>query len=327
MKNASSATEKVKVNERMGQRHLSVVECDLHELPLFHADDKRFIHPVNMEQYVPEQWAVQGERTWLGEDMTKAYPQAFEDANRIVMDGWPRGVERVKALADKLRRQLPPPESARRKPKWGDEGDDLDRDKLMTGQLDTMWRTTTRVKRRAPRVVRLAFSWGMSCFGTAEQIANSAASLQVLADLLETADYQTEIILCGAASHYDYVRSEYWNSASIVNLKHAGDALNPNAVAIAGHAGVFRTLGFCMITAHDRKVDTGLGSPLELKNIWKQLEAQKLALPVDAILERSTTMAQAEKAVVKAMRDILGPDYAREAGYPDDIELETADAW
>lgn len=317
IKTVSSENRTPEMGERKGGRrlHLSVVECDAQELSLFYDNRDALVHPVNVVYMTTESWATQGGRDWLGEDVRQGFPEAYEDCRKVLQDGWPRGVERVQELVAKLRRKLPEPESARRKPRWGDEGDDLDRDKLYSGQLDTAWRTTTRVKRRAPRVVRIAFSWGMSCFASAEQLANSAASLMVLADLLEAADYQTEIVLCGTATHG--YGSDAMTSASIVHLKHAGDALNPNNIAIAGHAGIFRTFGFHMICAHDRPVDCGLGHPSELAGTWKQLVDEKMVLPVDAIIERCTSMKGAENRVIKALREILGDDYAREAGIPD----------
>lgn len=311
IKTVSSENRTPEMGERRGGKHLSVVECDAQELSLFYDKRDELVHPANVDYVTTEHWATQGGADWLGEDVRQSYPEAYEDCRKVLQDGWPRGVERVQELVGKLRRKLPEPESARRKPKWGEDGDELDRDKLYSGQLDTAWRTTTRVKLRAPRVVRIAFSWGMSCWASAEELANSAASLLVLADLLEAADYQTEIILCGAATH-DFGMT----SANIIHLKHAGDALNPNNIAIAGHAGIFRTFGFHMICAHDKPVGYGLGSPAELAGVWKQLVDEKMVLPVDAILERCTSLKGAEDRVVKALREILGDDYAREAGIP-----------
>ena len=63
----------------------------------------------------------------------------WKEAAAVLDHGWPEGADRLRALAGKLSAQLPQAKSIRRKLTWADDGDEICKDRLQSGQIDQCW--------------------------------------------------------------------------------------------------------------------------------------------------------------------------------------------
>jgi hypothetical protein len=244
------------------------------------------------------------ERGWYGPagEELKSWDQAI----KVLREGWPKGAERSKKLADSIAALLPEPETARRRPRWNDDdGGELDRDRLYTSGVETAFRGTTRVKLRAPRAIKIVANWSMHCGYTGEQVAWNGAAIAALCDLLERADYAAELSLMFATDHYSEGNHIV---CVVVRVKTAGEPLSMNAIAaVAGHAGIYRSLGFAAECTTPNQAQFGLGSCLKAKDAWTQAVESGVVEPVEAFMELSASQEDAEKQVKRVLRQIF-PD-------------------
>lgn len=237
---------------------------------------------------------------WYGmtpADTAKHGNDPFALADALIKDGWPEGAARAKELAGALLDVLPPPASIKRRTKWSDEGDELDREKLDRGEVDIMWRTSRRDAVRAgPQTIGITFTWGGSCMLSAEQLFWGAAACIALSDVLEEAGYNTELFATFTAAAYS------GTAATVVRVKRAGEALAPDAVAaLFGHAAVFRTYGIPSTAGHPSSMGWGWGSVTPIGPVLERAQAQGLTDTWEVVLPMLTSKATAEKA----LREVL----------------------
>src|SRR5439155_24510071 len=95
--------------------------------------------------------------------------RSWEEAAAVLAKGWPEGAERLRVLAQKLSSQVPQAKSIRRKLTWADAGDEICRDRLQSGQLDSCWRTMRRSLYVGPQTVAIETTWGGHYGQTAEE--------------------------------------------------------------------------------------------------------------------------------------------------------------
>lgn len=293
-----------------------VIECDAFELPEIY-DRRNELVPKEHLNIVNSYFGSNRDNaSWYGEDC-----KSWDDARKLLREGWPKGVKRAKGLVDKLSGMLPEPESARRRPRWNDDDSgELDRDKLYSSGIDTAFRGTSRVKQRAPRVLRIVANWAMNAGCTADQVAWNGAAITALVDCLEAADYSVELSLALPTRHwYD----DGHITMPVVRVKTAGDPLSLNTIAaIAGHAGIYRSFGFAAICTSPRRVDSSLGSCLQVQEAWEQAVQALVVEPVDAYMELSFDEAGAIRSAKKVLRKLFpdmdfpkGPDSLKLAGF------------
>lgn len=280
---------------------MHVVECDAWELVDFHERKDELVPEINQGTF----------RHILSEPDTRAEwyggVTSWEDAKRLLQDGWSEGAERARKLADGMLPLLPPPESLRRRTRWAEDGGELDRDRLYSSGIETAFRTTKQHLQRAPRTVRVIGSWSISGSHSAQQIAWNGAAITALVDLLEGADYRVELSLGLPANQWDSV------SLPVIRIKVPQEPLNINTVAaVAGHAGIFRTYGFAAIISSPYRVGSSFGCPMQLKQAWQQGErAGVLELP-DAYMEVCYDEQGAYDRVSEVLTQLM----------PDDVELK-----
>lgn len=281
-----------------------VVELDAMDLPEFYERKGELVPAIN-RKHIDEIFNGDrgyGGKSWYGEDCA-----SWDDAKRLIREGWPKGVERASKLAAKLEGVLPEPESARRRPRWNDDDSgELDRDRLYTTGVETAFRGTTRVRMRAPRVIRIAANWAINCSYSADQIAWNGAAITALLDTLERADYSTELTLGFATRHGDSHGTHM--SMPIIRVKTAGEPLSMNAIsAVAGHAGIYRSYGFAALCSTPNKVFAGLGFPQEIRAAWKHAAAARVVELPDCYMELAFDEDQAIEQMVGALRQVF-PD-------------------
>jgi len=96
--------------------------------------------------------------------------ETLAQGKSIFEQGWPEGANRLKALAEKLASKIPPAKTVRRRLRWADDGDEVSKDRLNGGQVDSCWRTTRRELSQGPEVVTIETNWGGNANVTAEQL-------------------------------------------------------------------------------------------------------------------------------------------------------------
>jgi hypothetical protein len=189
---------------------------------------------------------------------------SYEEMQEMLVHGWPEGAQRALALAESFRDALPEPTQIKRRKVWSDQGDDLDRDRLMLGHVDQAWRRTTRTEQVATKVVRVAMPWAHGSKKKAHELFWSGAAAMALTDLLETAGYSVELLAVNAVTD----RANVWMQSVVVTVKEAGDPLRPDAVAaLFCHAAPYRYYGITAIG----------GAPTRVGNRWGHIYAASVA--------------------------------------------------
>jgi hypothetical protein len=185
---------------------------------------------------------------------------SWREATALLEKGWPEGAERLRALAGKLSAQLPQAKSIRRKLTWGDDGDEICRDRLQSGQIEQCWRTMRRLPFVAPQTVAIETTWGGHYGQTAEELFWQGAAAAVLTDTLEEAGYRVELYANRVSEQGGHRHS------TRIKAKEADMPMRLDGVAaVLCHAGVFRTFGFLCIEQAEFDVgDWGHGHGREL---------------------------------------------------------------
>jgi len=185
----------------------------------------------------------------------------WDEAGTILEEGWPEGAERLQVLAGTLAAQLPQAKSIRRKLAWTDDGDEVCRDRLQSGQLEQCWRTMRRAPFVAPQTVAIETTWGGHFGQTAEELFWQGAAAAVLTDILEEAGYRAEVY---ANTVVSWRLRRHWVR---VKVKEADKPMRLDGVAaVLCHAGIFRTFGFlCIEQAEFTVGDWSHGAGVELR--------------------------------------------------------------
>ena len=180
-----------------------------------------------------------------------------EDAREYAAKGWRKGADKALGfIADIYATcSIPEPKNVRRVQVWSDEGDDLDYDRLMSGELETMYRTTKREGKATSPHATLVVNWGGLSSVDADALFWSGAVAIILADVLENAGYRIEIVGCNVST-----QDNGEVTATSVTVKELDEPLRSDVVAgTLCEAGVYRTLGFMAKCATNATVDSGMG--------------------------------------------------------------------
>jgi hypothetical protein len=186
--------------------------------------------------------------------------RGWKEAAALLQTGWPEGAERLRVLAQKLSSQVLQAKSIRRKLTWADAGDEICRDRLQSGQLDSCWRTMRRSQFVGPQTVAIETTWGGHYGQTAEELFWQGAAAAVMTDILEEAGYRVEVY----ANRVSERRGR--RHCIRVKVKEADMPMRLDGVAaVLCHAGIFRTFGFLCIEQAEFDVgDWGHGHGSEL---------------------------------------------------------------
>jgi len=205
-----------------------------------------------------------GEAKWFGGIRSVAEGKA------IFEHGWPEGSNRLKVLAERLAAKIPPAKSVRRKLRWADDGDEVSRDRLNGGHVDSCWRTTRRELAQGPEVVTIETNWGGDWTVTADQLFSQGAAAAGLTDLLESAGYRVEVYVT------DCTRQRSGRLMTVrVRIKEADQPARLDTVAaVMCHAGIYRIFGVAALEQAPFKIDSGHGCTVKLsREHFEALEA------------------------------------------------------
>lgn len=109
----------------------------------------------------------------------------------LLTHGWAAGAEKVRAGIGQV--QTPVMRSVRRRGRWAETGDELSLDRMYAGQLDTMWRTTSRQQVTAPSRVRIVADVGALADVPAGNLFWRGAAASALANTLQAAGYAVQV--------------------------------------------------------------------------------------------------------------------------------------
>ena len=238
----------------MGDKVTWVLGLDVHEVPEL-LDLKPPKKNALLRAQVEANW--NGERNW---GMPKSFYlgrlKSLDSIKKLHEKGWKKGSEKAMELADGLMKNVVQPVGIRRRIRWGDDGDEFDRERLMDGHFDSCWRSSRRQVAPATPIINIAVGWGGNANLSHEQLFWSGAAALALIRILENAGYQTSLTAVCANDR----NSSTEHIAICCRVKKAGEYLRSDAVAsIICHAATFRTFLFAAYASAPFQQDSGLG--------------------------------------------------------------------
>jgi hypothetical protein len=140
-----------------------------------------------------ESFRKRQDHTWMGlkDEVLNRDEPAVDAAKRLVRDGWRKGVDLMAEIADKI--TAPTPKVIRRRQAWREHGDDVEMQRVWSGNLENAWRTTVRDYRSGPQRVRVLIDAIESGGNGAEGMRWRGVAALKLADLLTEAGYSVQI--------------------------------------------------------------------------------------------------------------------------------------
>jgi len=138
-------------------------------------------------------WRGYEANSWMGleERDLKRGERAVAATMRLCREGWPRGSELVAKNGEDL--DVPTILSIKRKGLWTDQGDDIEMQRVWSGDLDTAWRATKRQASRGPTKVRIVLDSLSSGGVDSETMAMRGAAAIRLCDALSSNGYSVEM--------------------------------------------------------------------------------------------------------------------------------------
>jgi len=188
--------------------------------------------------------------SWLGVENTTS-------VERLGVTGWKTGVSKAFKSLGELP-EISVAKGIKRKRIRGMSGDELDMQRIYSGDLENAWSSMAHAKRRKPKVISIKVNLGANCNMNADSLFWKGAVCVRLADLLESAGYRVEIIGYSHASntYTSGVRNYYVE----VPIKEATEVLDIDKLAfVTGLAGFFRLYIFRAKTVIDLPIAGGLG--------------------------------------------------------------------
>ena len=207
------------------------------------AADRAQADPVNPVNRDHQQAQLQG----TGKASFRGLPHdmAFGALRAFWANGWPEGAARIRTAMGEV--AVPAVVSIRRRGRWADAGDELNRERVYAGDLERAWRTTSRAQVSAPRVVRVIIDIAANCGTGADSLFWRGAAGASLAEALTAAGYSVEIV---AASAAQAVSSKGESVFTATTVKGAESPLNLTALAAAtASASFFRGCVFATMNA------------------------------------------------------------------------------
>lgn len=181
------------------------------------------------------------------------------EALALIDMGWPTGVERSSVITSSLDGQIAAVEAFRRRPRWGEDGEELSVDRALAGDWDTAFLDLPKVRTNGNRIITIAGPMGGDCNRNAEELFWNGVQLMVVSDMLEASGYQTEVWGINLCRQW----SGLVDSIVAVRAKAAGEPLRLDTMAsVFAHAGIFRTFGFSAMARVKTPVGEGFGSPM-----------------------------------------------------------------
>ena len=191
--------------------------------------------------------------SWVGRDFT-----SWQDVYSSARQPWDEGVEIVERMVAELESiGLPKPKSRKRKSRFSeDDGDELDYDRLRTGQA--FWRRCQRENMAGPQTVTLVVDVSTRGSVAHEDILWRGAAAIAITKVLEEAGFRVELWMARCSNKYG---RDGLGTVVGVNLKRAGDPLDIATLIAAVSGWFFRSVVIKSETIHATPRNHGLGNP------------------------------------------------------------------
>lgn len=225
--------------------------------------------------------------------------------------GWADGAKRMREAIGEV--EAPIAEDIRRRPRWGEDGDEIDMQRVWTGELDRAWFGCKPANGCAPKYVRLLVHVGALSSVSAEQMFYRGAACSILADALEEAGYRVEIVAYSRSNSVEAGSGgrgrRRRRSASrpdakyamTVPVKQSDESLDLERLAVVtAHAAMFRVAVWAHRLSLPTTISSGMGSTyygrpefardsdVWIDNVWNAREARELVLSIVEKIENGT---------------------------------------
>lgn len=284
-------------DNKIGQ-HMMIVEYGVTDLPKMREHVREFSDPLNIqyERKINDDLEEGSNPKWYGG------LRNWQEAEAVMSDGWPEGVAKAQPLIEEVEELIPMPKGRKRKLAWRDQGDELDKARLYSGQIDTMWRATPRQVGPAPRTISIEVAVGGNSHQSAEKLFWCGVGAVVLADALEQAGYRVELW----GSHYTKALSSapngQWGILNRCRLKEAMEPLRVDTIAaLTAHAGIFRSFGFYAMMAVPQALGSNHGSSRSIKNPIQYASELGVAFKPDVLVSNVYSKEDAVKMIKEAL--------------------------
>lgn len=186
--------------------------------------------------------------------------QTWDDVEKAATSYWQEGLDKVEWMLyeiEKYNHKLPAPKDRRRKKRFNDnQGDDIDNDRLRSGQSD-FWIETRRETVNAPQRIAVLCQASASFYHKWDSLLWRGVAAIVIADLLEKSGYRVELYNIDNASNVFYHgEDKTWHT---ICLKDSHSPLDIAAVVNALSGWFYRTVMFQLNSNYDDRPKPGLG--------------------------------------------------------------------
>jgi hypothetical protein len=205
-----------------------------------------------------ENGQFKGQQSWYGNPPKNTVGSFLAFVNK----GWPEGVSRMKESLKEL--NIDGVTSVKRKARWQSEGDDLNMEKVWSGELDTAWRGMHRARRPAHgRIITIWCATNARGDLTQAQLFWRGATACILAEALEKAGYSVEIVGFSIAagvwtSGVTHSEDGLLHFHTVTLKRHDEDLDMSRMAALTAHIATHRTITFASRLASKNALTIGL---------------------------------------------------------------------
>lgn len=223
----------------------------------------------------------------------------YAELKRRMVEGWPEGVTRAADLAESIRDLVPVAKKRRRRPAWGDQGDEVNMQRVYAGQLDRAWRTTRREHVEGQKIISIDVDVCWNAGVRANDLFWSGATAIALTDVLEDQGYRVELF--ATAVNETNRRSVL----SRVLVKRSDEPLNINNVAMmTAHPAMFRFYHLSSWCRAPWDIGGGYGSAMDMRAALDYAVDRGVLEGSDLQIGGALSRAAAEKEIREAVAKV-----------------------
>jgi hypothetical protein len=239
--------------------------------------------------------------------------KSIEEVKEWMLNGWEDGERQAQKNIDQV--FVPTVRQIKRRGAWAENGDDLSQDRLYSGDIDTMWRTTKKKSTIGNPRIKICVQNGGHSYITPEQMFWRYAAAIPFADSLIESGYHVAIDSFSVTKN-TWIPGSNLKCARILRVKEFTQPLNRQYVAaILGSAAYFRRFGFMFYGACTELVEydisVGLGQTVSESDLsqkeWRALFGEEDALTLFAskdILSKEDANDWIKDALIKIQGEI-----------------------
>ena len=241
--------------------------------------------------------ARRGGVRWLGVETVKEADEVLSGAR-----AWTEGLDAFKealgACEGSMAAMTLP--TTRRRRRYGEDGGELDADRLYAGALDVAWRRCERVRGNAPRAVRLVVDVCGHCGEVAGDMVWPGAAAVALGERLSAAGRRVEVEAVFLTAGFLGAGGAGLVSCVVKASHEPWD--QRRALAWAAFPGAFR--GRLMRAAYScgSRVSRGMGAPIHNASRFAAMTGEELkgVIFVPALRDATAAAAFCKRALVEA---------------------------